>query len=222
MTKLLHRADAYITSFKAHVTVVGEQHLILDRTAFYARSGGQAGDTGSIAGVAVRDTYYLPDGSVAHEVPLDRQLPVVGASVVGAIDWDRRYRLMRLHSAQHLLYLAMGALYKLDQDRGGDISPERCRVDVAHERLSGPELELGEIRDWVAAAIAANLEIVRRTDPAVPGRWIWSIDGLPEIGCGGTHVRSTAEVGSIDIHLTRKGSKVARLTAGLDVQMARQ
>ncbi|WP_187283569.1 alanine--tRNA ligase-related protein [Streptomyces sp. t39] len=211
-THLLHREDPYLRDFETTVSGVGEDTLELDATAFYARGGGQLGDQGVLGGHRVLDTVKSPDGlGVVHRMEWNGAPPAPGDRVTGHVDWERRYPMMRLHSAQHLLWIALAAEYGPDQqERGGEISPEKARLDVAWEAAERPDAAALTAR--LAALVAADLPIERyATDPGGE-RWEWAIAEHPPIPCGGTHVRSTGETGPLAVTVKGKGRGTVRLT----------
>lgn len=221
-TTELHREDPYRSEFTATVVAVDGDLVELDETAFYARSGGQAGDTGRLAGHAVTDTRYSPERDrVLHVVdPSGEGSLAVGDEVTGVVDWERRYRLMRLHTAQHLSWVVYESVYGAGhEDRGSEVRPEKARLDV-----SWPDPASKPVPDELAAALAdlvrQDLPIARfPDDTAEPGTgrdsWVWQIEGHPPIPCGGTHVRRTGEVGEVRLGVQRKGSGVFRLSVQL-------
>ncbi|MFE0737326.1 alanyl-tRNA editing protein [Streptomyces sp. NPDC058855] len=211
-THLLHREDPYLRDFEATVVQVAEDTLVLDATAFYARSGGQLGDQGVLGGHRVLDTVKSPDGlSVLHRMEWNGTPPEAGDRLAGSVDWDRRHRLMRLHSAQHLLWIALAAEYGPEQqDRGGEISPEKARLDVAWEAPERPDA--AALTSRLSDLVAADLPIKRYTTDAEGEHWQWAIDGHPPIPCGGTHVRSTDEIGPLAVTVKGKGKGTVRLT----------
>jgi alanyl-tRNA synthetase len=217
-TTELHREDPYRTEFTATVVAVDGDLVELDETAFYARSGGQAGDTGLLGGFPVTDTYYSPERDrVLHVVDWRGEGALAaGDTVDGTIDWDRRYRLMRLHTAQHLSWVAYESVYGAGhEDRGGEIRPEKARLDVS---WSDPDRKpaVDDLTPALAELVARDLPIGRyRDEESGPRTWIWELDGHPPIPCGGTHVRRTGEVGGVKLGVQRKGSGVFRLSVQL-------
>jgi misacylated tRNA(Ala) deacylase len=127
MTEFLFRDDSYLNELEAEVTeVTPEGGIVLDRTIFYAASGGQPGDTGTISGINVAATVH-PEGDktrIVH-VPAEGQVPVApGQRVTARIDWDRRYRLMRMHTAMHLLSVVFPFPVT-----GGSVGEDKGRLD---------------------------------------------------------------------------------------------
>jgi len=102
MTEKLFWQDAYLKEFNAKVLEIRGKEVVLDKTAFYARSGGQPGDTGEINGIKVVDTYYDSNGNIVHLLEREPNFKV-NDIVHGKIDWERRHKIMRLHTAAHII-----------------------------------------------------------------------------------------------------------------------
>ncbi len=136
MTELLYLEDSYLKDFQARVTDLAENGVVLDRTAFYVGGGGQPSDTGLFRD---QDRQYQitglarSGGQVVHRI--QGQLPQVGANVTGLIDWDRRYSLMRTHTALHILCGVVWRDYGA-KVTGGDMRPGEARMDFELEQMS--------------------------------------------------------------------------------------
>ena len=132
MTEQLFREDSYLKECDAVVVAVDGDAIVLDRTVFYPMGGGQAADTGTIdwegGSATVIDTRYGDGGAIRHIVEENAARPQVGGQVRASIDWDRRYRHMRMHTALHLL----GSILKYGVT-GGNISAEKSRLDFDME-----------------------------------------------------------------------------------------
>jgi len=133
MTHLLYQTDSYLQTFVATVTAVDETNrgVILDRTAFYPGGGGQPADRGTIT--ASETAYSMPrikriEGQLVHLLEGDGPLPVAGTEVVGKLDWDLRYKLMRTHTAMHILCGVIFRDYGASVT-GGDMEPVKGRMD---------------------------------------------------------------------------------------------
>ncbi len=231
MTEELFREDSYLRDCAATVVATQDDGVVLDRTVFYPLGGGQPGDTGQLAWagstVTVTDTRY-GDGGILHVVEPGSDLPAPGTEVTATIDWDRRYRHMRMHTAMHLL----GAVLHYGVT-GGNISTEKSRLDFDMEDTVDKE------------AVQAGLEKLVAGDHDVSCRWITDaeLDAQPELvrtmsvqpprgkgrvrlleitdvdlqPCGGTHVRKTSEVGQVRIgKVEKKGRRNRRVNIHLD------
>ena len=215
MTELLFHAESYLKDFEATVTDVLEGGVVLNRTAFYAGGGGQPTDSGTLTSSGT--VYQVSgikrvDGKLVHQISGD--LPAANATVTGQIDWDRRYLLMRTHTALHILcgvvWRDYGALVT-----GGDMKPGEGRMDFEFENFSAEFLD--EVESKVNAEVAAERDILinnlsREEADQVPDlirtkinllppniQEIRTIDihGLDLQADGGTHVANTREVGVI-------------------------
>src|SRR5690348_14837191 len=212
MAELLFREDPYLRSCEATVVAVHGDSVELDRTVFYPLGGGQAGDTGTLAGRRVLDTRKGPAApdSVLHILE-PGATPAVGASVHAELDWARRHRLMRLHSALHLL----GAVVKAPVT-GGRIAEDKAHldfdIDMAALVASQIEVRLNELvragvatrAMWITdAELDARPELVKTMSVAPPrgeGRVrLLEIPGIDLQACGGTHVANTGEIGAIRV-----------------------
>ncbi|WKZ83546.1 MAG: alanyl-tRNA editing protein [Acidimicrobiia bacterium] len=232
MTEELASRDAYLTSTEAMVIAAGDDGVVLDRTVFYARGGGQPGDTGLIewdaGSVRVVDTVKGPSG-VRHLVEGDP--PPMGASVTATIDWERRHLLMRTHTALHVLSAVIWRDFGA-KVTGGNMEPGVARMDF---ELDGISVEFGrEVEGRLAAALAqghpvtvrflprsealADPDLIRTKVNLIP-EWVDPIR-IIEIGSidkqadGGTHVASTTEVGAVRVVGTEskgKGNKRMRI-----------
>ena len=217
MTELLAQIDAYTQEFTATVIDVVEGGVVLDRTAFYTGGGGQPCDTGTLNDgsqcYAVKRVARA-DGQIVHQI--DGPLPAQGASVTGQIDWDTRYRLMRTHTALHILCGVVWRDYGA-KVTGGDMRPGEARMDFELEQMSAEfasEVE-EKVNAEVAAARPIHVHVLSRSEAEeVPDlvrtkinllpaniQEVRTIDitGLDMQADGGTHVANTSEVGSIRV-----------------------
>jgi len=221
MTELLYQTDSYLQEFDAHVTIVlqEERAVVLDRSAFYPGGGGQPCDFGSLT---VADVIYPVEkvkklgDDVLHFIGGNAPLPSTGSSSRGTLDWARRYKLMRTHTALHVLcgtvFRDHGALVT-----GGDMEPLKGRLDFEFATMHGDlvrEIETA-INKEVTQARAIRVKILPREEAfQIPDLIRTKINLLPEgiaqvrtveiVGLdlqadGGTHVRNTVEVGSIRV-----------------------
>ena len=231
-TELLFRDDATLPEATATVLAVNERGgIILDRTVFYATGGGQPGDTGRIVladgtSIAIATAVYGDDKSEIVHVPAEGQpLPAVGETVTAVLDWERRSRHMRIHTGLHLLSVVLPFPVT-----GGSIGAEEGRLDFdldGGEALAKEEIEarLNALADaghavsteWITdEELLANPGLVKTMKVKPPmgsGRVrlvrIGDIDLQP---CGGTHVRSPAEIGRLVVtKMESKGKQNRRV-----------
>ena len=230
-TELLYLRDAYLREFDATVTAVDADanRVALDQTAFYATGGGQPNDTGTLGGLRVTDVRKEGD-HVWHTVE-GGPLPAVGDTVHGTIDWDRRHQLMRTHTALHVL---CGVIWNEwgKAVTGGNMEPLSARMDFEFDPL--PEGFGAKVEELVNAELAAarpieisvlprdiaveDDDLIRTKVNLIPESVkeirVVDIVGLDKQADGGTHVRSTDEVGRIRVVKTEskgKGNKRIRL-----------
>ncbi len=219
MTELLYHTDSYLQTFDAVVTGVDAENngVILDRTAFYPGGGGQPADQGELLGdgviYPVRRSKWI-GGELVHLV--DGILPQVGQSVQGQIDWDLRYKLMRTHTAMHILCGVIWRDYGASVT-GGNMEPLNGRMDFEFETMRQELVAKIEakINEEVLNARDVRVKILPREEAfQIPDLIRTKINLLPEgiaevrtveiVGLdlqadGGTHVRNTSEVGGLKV-----------------------
>jgi len=230
VTDAVFQRDSYLQELQAVVTAVDGDAVELDQTIFYAEGGGQPGDTGTMTGpdgidIKVIDTRKsAAPGAISHQMESPVHGLQVGDEVRLTIDWDRRYRLMRMHTSMHLL----GSLIPVPVT-GGKVGEEKSRLDfnlgdhqLDKEDLTlrmngliqaGHEIELGSITE---TELDENPGLVR-TMSVQPPRGVGDIrmirvadvDYQP---CGGTHVKNTSEIGPVRISkIENKGKQNRRV-----------
>ncbi|HYN13785.1 MAG TPA: alanyl-tRNA editing protein [Burkholderiales bacterium] len=225
MAELLFREDPYLKACEATIVALQGDAVELDRTVFYPLGGGQAGDTGRIGDWRVIDTRKgaAPD-SVLHVLEPGAAVGV-GMKLEIDIDWERRHRLMRYHTALHLL----GALVKAPVT-GGRIAEDKAHLDfdIEMDKLVKDEIE-ARVNDlvvsgretkarWISdAELDARPELVKTMSVAPPrgeGRVrLLEIPGIDLQACGGTHVGNTAEIGRLAVARIRsEGKRNKRVT----------
>ncbi len=236
MTKLLYHTDSYLREFDAQVLAVEGLRVALDCTAFYATSGGQPCDQGTLSdGTQTwRVTDVRREGEYVWHTLEGAEPPAVGTQLHGVLDWERRYKLMRTHTALHLL---CGVIWRDYQAAvtGGNMDTDEGRLDFELRDFSNELAQ--EIVAKVNAEVAANrpveVQILPREEAfQIPDLIRTKINLLPEgisevrtvhiVGLdlqadGGTHVARTAEVGKVVLLKTRsKGANNKRIIIGLE------
>ena len=225
MVEELFRQDAYLREADATVTALDERGVRLDRSIFYPTGGGQPGDTGVLrwdGGEArIVDAIKADGGDVLHVLAPESPRPAVGTSVHSALDWERRYRHMRMHTAMHV----MSSLIKGDVT-GGQVGADKSRLDFNLE---------GEVptKEWVTAELnrlialdrpvtpqwitdeelAARPELVKTMSVRPPmgaGVRLLAIEGVDLQACGGTHVARTGEIGRVECTKVENKGKMNR------------
>jgi misacylated tRNA(Ala) deacylase len=238
-TDLLYQTDSYTSTFTATVTAVDDDAhtVVLDRTAFYATGGGQPHDTGTLRSSAWSANVVevrKSEAGILHVLDA-AELPGIGTLVDGEIDWDRRYQLMRMHTALHVL---CGLVYRDYGAKvtGGNMTPDHARMDFEMDSSEFTPARVAEIEahanDELAAERDVRVQILPRDEAfQIPDLIRTKINLLPEritevrtveiVGLdlqadGGTHVRNTREVGSLKVIGTRsKGKSNKRIEIAL-------
>ncbi|WP_246155559.1 alanyl-tRNA editing protein [Rhabdaerophilum calidifontis] len=236
-TRLIFREDAYADAVEAEVIALHEGMLVLDRTLFYAASGGQPSDTGTIMGpdgqtLPLAGLRYLDAAKtvIGHALPEGADAAaLLGARLTLRLDFARRHRLMRMHTALHLLSVVLpypvtgGAISEEESRLDFDIPDAGLDRDEISARLNALIATDAEVRDrWITEAeLDANPGLVktmsvkpprgagrvRLVEIAEPGRT--PLDLQP---CGGTHVRATGEIGRIGVtQIEKKGKQNRRV-----------
>ena len=226
MVEELFRQDAYLKEADAIVTALDERGVRLDRTIFYPTGGGQPGDTGVLrwdGGEAkIVDSLKADGGDVLHVLAPDAPKPAVGTKVHTSLDWERRYKYMRMHTAMHV----MSSIIK-GSVTGGQVGADKSRLDFNLD---------GEVptKEWVTEEINKVLG----TDRPVAAQWITdeelnsrpelvktmsvrppvgagrvrllAIEGVDLQACGGTHVARTGEIGRVECTKVENKGKMNR------------
>jgi misacylated tRNA(Ala) deacylase len=232
--ELLFRDDAYLRSCAATVTQADEDGIRLDRTVFYPTGGGQPGDSGSLiladgSAVSIQEARKGADHEDVVHIPAPgASLPQVGDKVTAEIDWDRRYRHMRMHTCLHIL----SAIVKAPVT-GGQVTEAKSRLD-----FNWPEADLTkeEIAEGLNRLIAENHTVSPRwiTDQELEAQpdlvrtmsvkpptgaghvRLLDIEGVDLQPCGGTHVGATGEIGAVDVtKIENKGRQNRRVNVVL-------
>jgi misacylated tRNA(Ala) deacylase len=228
MTEELFREDAFARQCEARVVGLAQDGVRLDRTVFYCTGGGQPGDRGRLVlddggALEVIDTVKAAD-DIVHRLAEGSTPPPLGAQLRAEIDWQRRHRLMRMHSAMHLLCRAVDCPVT-----GGQVGEARSRLDFdAGDGRLDKEAIAARLAQWIAEdrpirhfwidadELAARPELVRTMSvrpPTQSGRVrLVEIEGLDLQACGGTHVRSTGEIGKLEVgKIENKGRQNRRV-----------
>ena len=210
MTERLYYQDCYLREFRARVVETAEdgRRVYLDRTGFYPTAGGQPFDTGTLGGANVIDVVDEEE-RVAHVL----DAPIAGGEVAGQIDWQRRFDHMQQHSGQHLLSAVLEELFKIPTV-SFHLGAEVCTIDITAPSLAAQQIDRAEercaeiVREARPLGIsfedaAADLGLRKESQRSGTLR-IVAIEGIDRSACGGTHVRTTAEIGPVLIRKTEK------------------
>ena len=225
MTEKLFLADAYLQQAEGTVTAHSAEGIVLDQSIFYPTGGGQMGDQGRFGALEIATTVKGEEGAIVL-VPTEGQaLPEIGSTHMQVLDWDNRHRMMRLHTALHLLSVVIPLPVT-----GGQIRAAKARLDFA---MPDPLADKQEVEDQLNALIAADhavreqwiseaeldakpglVKTMSVQPPRGAGRIrLVRIGGAAQIDlqpCGGTHVRSTGEIGPIRLGKMEKKGRINR------------
>ena len=234
-TRLLYRDDAYERSCAATlVAVTPDGGITLDQTVFYVQGGGQPGDAGHLlrrdgSEIAIVNTMYGPDRATVIHVPQAGEAPLEpGEAVTARLDWERRYRRMRAHTALHLLSVVLpfpvtgGAIGDGDGRLDFDIPDAGLDKAELTERLNALVLRDAPVSErWITdEELDANPGLVKTMTVKPPrgtGRVrLVEIEGIDLQPCGGTHVRRTGEIGAVAVtEIEKKGKQNRRVRIAL-------
>jgi Ser-tRNA(Ala) deacylase AlaX len=211
MIKKLFWHDPYLTRIDTYITSVNEQVVTTAETIFYAFSGGQERDSGTIAQQPVLDARK--DGlEIVYTLPAHHGLKV-GDAVAMTIDWERRYRLMRLHfAAEIILELAYQQLSGIEKI-GAHIAADKARIDFVWAENIAQALPM--LMAKAHELITANHAIVSAFSDELNERRYWEIAGFARVACGGTHLKHTGEVGALELKRRNIGKGKERIEIAL-------
>lgn len=225
MTEQLYLNQCYLKEFKATVTKVEGRLVVLDKTAFYAEGGGQPADTGDLMtpeGRVFKVLYVKKMGDeLYHEV--DKEGMKIGDPVHGTVNWDRRYKLMRSHTAAHLLSAVVnketGALIS-----GNQLNIDKSRIDFSLENYNPEMLKRFQdvTNELISQKLAVNIRWMSREQMEQDPNLVKLMKGIPDViqqvriiaigdyeasPCGGTHLMNLSEVGNVEITGTENKGK---------------
>lgn len=229
-TECLFRENAYLKECAATALARTEQRgVILDRTVFYANSGGQPGDRGTLvastgAAFPIESAVYVDSAKseIAHVLPAGAPCPQIGEPVRAVIDWDLRYRRMRMHTALHLLSAVLP--YAVT---GGSVGDNEGRLDFDIPEGGLAKEEIGaKLAAMISADVAVKSRWISDEELAANPALVKTMSVKPPIGtgrvrlveivgydlqpCGGTHVRATGEIGAVRVTQIEKKGKLNR------------
>jgi misacylated tRNA(Ala) deacylase len=234
VTEELFRDDAYLRSCEAEIVAAGTDWIELDRTVFYPMGGGQPGDRGELT-FSSGETLFVLDtrtgetpGTIVHVVESVPEA-VLGAKVTVSLDWERRHRLMRMHSCMHLLCAVIdggvtgGAIRDGSARLDFDLPDQLLNKDAITERLNALVAADANVKArWISEdELDAAPELVRTMSVQPPrgqGRVrILDIDGIDLQPCGGTHIARTSEIGGVRVKkIEKKGKHNRRVNVVFD------
>jgi Ser-tRNA(Ala) deacylase AlaX len=207
VTRKVFWQEPYRTSLDTIVAEVAGEEVRLAETILYALSGGQESDQGTIAGRPVLAARWQ-GRDILYRLPAGHGL-AAGDAVAVALDWERRYRLMRLHFAAELVlelcYRRLAGIEKV----GAHIAADKARIDFARAESVAPLLP--ELAAAAGEIVAADRPIVSAFSDAAAERRYWEVEGFARVPCGGTHLRRTGEVGPLALKRQNPGRGKERI-----------
>jgi Ser-tRNA(Ala) deacylase AlaX len=210
MTIKLYYEDHYLNEFEARVVCIENKFVELDQTAFYGEGGGQSGDIGTLNNEKVMSTIFLDDDRHVHVMEKEPSFKV-GDTVHGLIDWDRRYRIMRLHTASHLMEYFLWNHFGYMKRTGSNVDDRKDRADYLHSKRLDPET-LKKVEEDTNMFIAEDHPVTITVDNEGVRTWRC---GPVEMLCAGTHVKNTREIGSIKLKRKNPGRGQERVETSL-------
>jgi misacylated tRNA(Ala) deacylase len=227
MTERLYEQDGYLQETDAEVVAVREDGIVLDRTVFYARGGGQPGDSGVLKlpsgeSIEVMDTVKGEGDEILHLVSAESSLPQPGDRVQAQIDWQKRHLHMRMHTCLHLLCALVDAPVT-----GGNLNDQKGRLDFdLPESTVDKELLTAALNELIQSGIDTSLEWITDEELAAKPELVKTMSVQPPTGagsvrllriggvdlqpCGGTHVANTREIGPVRVSKIEKKSRLNR------------
>ena len=210
-TDRLFWEDAYKTECEANVLKVSGKEVVLDKTVFYAFSGGQASDSGEIDGIPVIEARKADDEIVyILDSPPNFK---AGDKIKIKIDWERRYRLMKLHAASHIIYFLVQDKTGLKKIIGSNVTEDKGRLD--YEFPESIASILPEIEAKANEEFSIHSEIKIYPDEGDPTKRWWECKHW-KVPCGGTHPKSTKEIGKVRLKRKNIGSGKERIEIYLE------
>lgn len=206
MTKKLFYEDSYKTECEASVGSMMGPEIVLDQTIFFAFSGGQASDSGTINDIAVKEAIISGEDIVyvLEQVPQFKE----GDKVSIKIDWSKRNKIMRLHSAAHIVYFLFAEKTGIKKLIGSNIEENKARLDYEYPESIADMLP--EIEKQANELSEQDIEIKTYPDESDPAKRWWECKKW-KAPCGGTHVKSTKEIGKIQLKRKNIGSGKERI-----------
>lgn len=199
-------ANPYQHTLNTYVTEVNGSEVLLAETIAYSFSGGQESDKAFINNIGVISSRI--EGSLIYYTLPDNHMLLPGGRIIMTIDWNRRYKLMRLHFAAELILELVTKKFQLIK-MGAHISEAKARIDFQCEFNIASIFD--EILNEYNAIIESDKSIETGFSNIEKQRRFWKIDGFAEVPCGGTHVNSTAEVGFIRLKRAHPGKSIERI-----------
>jgi len=205
-TKNLFWEDPYMKECEAKAVSINGNEVKLDQTIFYAFAGGQQSDSGTINGINVLEARKNGE-EILYTLEKEPDFKE-GDTVKVVIDWDKRFRIMKLHTAAHIAWFFFERKTGINKLIGSNVTVDKSRVDYEYSESIAPLLP--EVEENTNTYLAEGHKIKTYDDPTKSGRRIWECDGFKTF-CGGTHVENTVEIGKIKLKRKNIGSGKERM-----------
>jgi Ser-tRNA(Ala) deacylase AlaX len=207
VTKKIFWTDPYLTQLETRVASVTGAEVALEATIFYALSGGQESDAGTIGGKPVLEARKCGT-DILYRLQDDHGL-AAGDAVAVAIDWERRYRLMRLHFAAEVVLELAYKHFAGIQKIGAHIAADKARVDFEWATPITPSLPL--LGEGLRRIVESDQPILSAFSDEAAQRRYWEVPGFARVPCGGTHLKRTGEVGAVTLKRRNVGKGKERV-----------
>jgi len=225
MTEKLYWENSYETKFNAEVIGIKEEGIILNKTLFYPESGNQTSDRGEIIIGNSKfdvDTVFMDGEDIIHHISSDFKNKIkIGDKVVGEIDWDYRYGIMKAHTSQHIFSAVFKNKFNIDTVRA-TLDFEEVFLSISQEidynQLKEVLIEVNKICSSNNLEVKSNIisdkeasecsEKIRSAIPDESKIRLMEIEGLDLVCCGGTHIKNTTEIGKIYIYDFKRGNEI--------------
>ncbi len=199
--------NPYLTKLEAKVTSIDNNVVTLDQTIAFAFSGGQQSDSGTIGGFQILEAKK-EGKEIFYTIEQNHNL-LLNQNVLITIDWEKRYRLMRLHFAAEIILELVYQNYNLPEKIGANITVDKAGLDFYWDgRISDI---FPELLNKANSIINSDLEIISAFDDEENEKRYWYIEGFAKVPCGGTHLKRTGEIGSMSLKRNNMGSGKERI-----------
>lgn len=199
--------DPYLKECNSTVTSVNGSVITLDKTVAYAFEGGQQSDSGTIAGYEILCAQR--DGKQIYYTLSDDHGLSTGDNVRVSIDWDTRYKIMKLHFAAEIVLELVYQLYDHPHKAGANITDKKARLDFVWD--GNIEDIFPEIEPRIKEIISSAMDITSAFEDIETERRYWEIKGFAKVPCGGTHIKNTSEIGNLKLKRVNPGKGKERI-----------
>lgn len=199
--------NPYLTEIQANITSIEYDTITLDRTIAFAFSGGQQSDAGTIGGYEIIDARK-DNKEIFYRIPKEHSLKT-GDEVLVKIDWEKRYKIMKLHFAAEIILELVYQNFNRPEKIGANITSDKARVDFYWKGNISETFPLLESK--VKSLVELNADIISDFSDEENERRFWEIKDFARVSCGGTHIRKTGEIGPIKLKRNNLGGGKERI-----------